>query len=336
MKTKNLILVILCSFIAVSFLWSDGVEQEEQGVYEYVLHRCDMEFEEASAALEEAIQFSNFELAAKFDQATPEGCALKTRVFILFDEEYAKDIIEINRLTGPFAVPDRINLFEDEKGIHVSIVNSININRTILMDDEMFNEISLSHKHKLRDLVHYVLTGDITNRQFGQFRSKGFIKKTMGIMAGGTFDEKLLNVVVAPGESLEQVVETLESELRMKDGKWGLGHIYSIVLADEGIAIIGTSSPAVESRSFSIVKAGGDKTRKKLACPGIAHAAAYPMEIVIEKKKSVYWIRIVNSMYRMKMYFEDAGKMAFAANMGMPGSIEKELTKKIERAFLEK
>jgi hypothetical protein len=30
-------------------------------------------------------------------------------------------------------------------------------------------------------------------------------------------------------------------------------------------------------------------------------------------------------MYRMKMYFEDAGKIAFAKNMGMPGSIERSI-----------
>jgi hypothetical protein len=38
-------------------------------------------------------------------------------------------------------------------------------------------------------------------------------------------------------------------------------------------------------------------------------------------------------MFRMKMYFEDAGKMAFAKNMGMPGSIEEELKQKVRSAF---
>jgi hypothetical protein len=38
-------------------------------------------------------------------------------------------------------------------------------------------------------------------------------------------------------------------------------------------------------------------------------------------------------MFRMKMYFENAGRMAFARNMGMPGSIEDELKDKI-RAVL--
>ena len=42
---------------------------------------------------------------------------------------------------------------------------------------------------------------------------------------------------------------------------------------------------------------------------------------------------LIDEMFRMKMYFEDAGKMKFAANMAMPGSIEDELRDLIEEAF---
>ena len=38
-------------------------------------------------------------------------------------------------------------------------------------------------------------------------------------------------------------------------------------------------------------------------------------------------------MYRMKMYFEDAGKWAFMKNMGMPGSIHDELAGQIKSAL---
>jgi hypothetical protein len=37
-------------------------------------------------------------------------------------------------------------------------------------------------------------------------------------------------------------------------------------------------------------------------------------------------VRFVDSMYRMKMFFEDAGKRAFMKNMGMPGSIADEVS----------
>jgi hypothetical protein len=38
-------------------------------------------------------------------------------------------------------------------------------------------------------------------------------------------------------------------------------------------------------------------------------------------------------MYRMKMYFEDAGKWAFMKNMGMPGSIADEISAQVRPAL---
>ena len=42
---------------------------------------------------------------------------------------------------------------------------------------------------------------------------------------------------------------------------------------------------------------------------------------------------MIDGMFRMKMYFEDAGKMKFAANMRMPGSIEDEIRDKVEESL---
>ena len=70
-----------------------------------------------------------------------------------------------------------------------------------------------------------------------------------------------------------------------------------------------------------------------MRCPGTAHAAAYPIEILFVQKQTVVWVRLLDTMYRMKMFFEDAGKMTFAKNMGMPGSIKKEIKNKIKQAF---
>ena len=44
-------------------------------------------------------------------------------------------------------------------------------------------------------------------------------------------------------------------------------------------------------------------------------------------------IKLIDEMFRMKMYFEDAGKMKFAANMRMPGSIENEIRDKVEESL---
>ena len=69
--------------------------------------------------------------------------------------------------------------------------------------------------------------------------------------------------------------------------------------------------------------------RDDLACPGIDHAPAFPIELVIAQEGDVVEVMLVDEMYRMKMFFEDAGKWAFMKNMGMPGSIEDEIKDKV-------
>jgi hypothetical protein len=93
---------------------------------------------------------------------------------------------------------------------------------------------------------------------------------------------------------------------------------------------MGTTGTPMDSKSFKIVKAGSDTSRKKFKCPGIAHAAAYPLEVVVRKTEEGVKVQMLNVMYRMKMYFEDAGKWAFMKNMGMPGSLHDEVKKQIQ------
>ena len=44
-------------------------------------------------------------------------------------------------------------------------------------------------------------------------------------------------------------------------------------------------------------------------------------------------IEMVDAMFRMKMYFEDAGKWAFMKNMTMPGSLAGEIKDRVEFAL---
>ena len=91
------------------------------------------------------------------------------------------------------------------------------------------------------------------------------------------------------------------------------------------MVILGVSGAAMESRAYQIVGAGSDDTRDGYRCPGLAYGPAFPVEVVVLRDSGAVRVTLVDEMYRMKLYFEDAGKMKFAANMGMPGSIEDEI-----------
>lgn len=56
-----------------------------------------------------------------------------------------------------------------------------------------------------------------------------------------------------------------------------------------------------------------------------AYAAAYPLELLVRNDQGTVRIQLVGAMFRMKMFFEDAGKWAFMKNIGMPGSMADEV-----------
>lgn len=333
MCNKNL-LVISIVIISVLFLsvFAGEKNNAEKGVYEFVSKKVTVPFDSAAAALEKVIVKSKFELLAKNSGPKMESCNYRSMVFVLYDKEYARRLLKINRKTGSFAAADRITLFEDEAGLHVSILNPANINRTVLMEDEKYNQMSEIHRHALRILINAAVSGEESHKQYGQIRDEGHIGRTFGVMAGGSFDGKIKDVLVTGDLTLAEIVEKLGGAFTGAKGEWKLQTIYTLTLPEEQTAIIGISSPIMERKSFQIVKAGSDDAREDYSCPGLAHAAAYPIEVVISAEEEMFKIQLVNVMFRMKMFFEDAGKWAFMKNMGMPGSIEDEIKGKIKSA----
>ncbi len=306
----------------------------EQGVYEYVVTGIPLSYDEALQKLRDAVEKSDFRLISLYPVTSPEGCHYRSTVLLVYHPIYAMKLLEINRKTAPFLIVDRINLFQDEKGLHVSIVNPLNVTRTILMDDQKYQEIADAHRQELRHLIQQALPGKATARQYGQIRKKGYIGRTMGVMAGGPFDEKIGEIFrVEAVSDFPATVQKIEQALQTPGPKWGLHRVFTLHLDRVECDIIGVSGATMESRSFEIVGAGADDSRKKYQCPGIDHAAAYPFELIVCRDGNAVSVRMVDMMYRMKMYFEDAGKWAFAKNMGMPGSLTDEVKNCLKKAF---
>ena len=167
--------------------------------------------------------------------------------------------------------------------------------------------------------------------QFGDRCARGYIGKTMGVLAGGPFDEKIEDVALVAGSELRTVADKLREGLKRTGPKWGMRLAYELELPEHDTMLLGSTGTPMDSQSFSIVKAGGDSSRRSLKCPGLAHAAPYPIEVVVAREGQAVRVRLVDVMYRMKLYFEDAGKWAFMTNLGMPGSIQDELKHRSRR-----
>jgi hypothetical protein len=225
-----------------------------------------------------------------------------------------------------------VNVFEDEKGVHVSVLNPRSILRTVLMDDQKHGALIESHLSALRALVSGAVGGAPGSQDYGQAREKGYIGKTMGVMAGGPFTEKVEDVAVMGGDDWKGTAERVRAALEKKGPKWGLHLAYSLEIPEAETVLLGSTGTPMDTKSFEIVGAGSDSSRDDLKCPGLAHAGAYPIEVAVAKEAGSVHVRVVDTMYRMKMYFEDAGKWAFMKNMGMPGSIQDEIAAQVRPA----
>ncbi len=181
------------------------------GVYQYVLHKAQGTPSEIAAAIAEAAPAAGFEVLGLVPVGSPEGCGYSAQVVALYQPEYAKKVVAANRRTGPFGIVDRVNVFEDENGVHVSVVNPRSILRTVLMDDKTHSALVEQHLADLRQLVIGAVEGETSEQDYGQMRKKGHIGRTMGVMAGGPFDRKVQEVSVVGGDDWKEAADRVEN-----------------------------------------------------------------------------------------------------------------------------
>ncbi len=306
---------------------------QDYGVYEYVVQKALGNFDSIAVQIGEAAPVNGFKLIAQKEMGAPEDCGYKARVFILFDSLYAAQLLRANPQTGAFAVTDRVNLFQDEAGTHLSVVNPHSVNRTVLMDDKKYEALSESHLQKLRAMLGGAVKGTENHKQYGEIRDEGYISRTMGVMAGGDFSGKIEIMQTVKKGSLQEVAEKLKKGLAAPGKEWGLHAIYALELPAVKTVVFGISGDKMEAKSYDIVGAGDDDSRDDYQCAGLAHAAAYPFKLVVTEENGTVNIKFVTSMFRMKIFFEDAGKWAFMKNMSMPGSLSDELEGMVKKSL---
>ena len=304
------------------------VAQGAQRVYVVLADSVPMSVAAASTAIAESLKGQGWTvLATHAVGADATRCSYAARVVVAKQNAHASALLA-KGVPGAFAVPVRVGVFEDERGVHVSMVNPLSLERTMVA--EVLLESSWrAWVENVAGLVVTATQGRRVNRAYGQSRDRGLIGKTMGVMAGGPFAGQLETITSVAGSTpadVGRLADGIWQRLQQPPkGKWQLHGIYRLDLDDQGVVILGVSGAAMERKAFAIVGAGDDDTRSAFKCPGIAYAAAFPLELVIHRDGGQVNADAIGAMFRMKMYFEDAGRMKFARNMGMPGSIADEL-----------
>ncbi|MCL5022023.1 MAG: hypothetical protein M1497_01405 [Nitrospirae bacterium] len=309
-------MVVFTLMVAVLF-FSSMVQAEDFGMFVKVMDKFQGTFEEAVKGAEQALARNGWQILASYDASVPEGCSHKAHTIVISSPTYGGKIMS-HGARSAFSLPLRVGIFTDENGISLSFVNPASLNRTVL-GDNVEKDLSVGTMRDLSALLASAGKGRVVNQQAGEVRSKGHV----GGMGGGAFTDKIEEVYKREdsGNALREITGKVREGITSNTNGWKL--VYTLDLGSD-VTVYGVNKAVTEAKAFRI--AGEKRESKVNSCPGVDHVSAFPIEVVVYKEKGMVRVMLLDEMYRMKVYFEDAGKWAFMKNMGMPGAIEREIT----------
>ncbi len=290
---------------------------EKYGSFVKVSESVEGTFDEVVKKSEEAIKKGGWDILASFPNAVPEGCSFRAHTIVLNSPDYAQKIMSHGPRSS-FALPLRVGIYEDDKGINIAFVNPASINRTVL-GDKVANELSVNTMNKLSEILASAANGNAVNKQIGQLRKKGKV----GGMGGGHFRD-MIEVIYKKedkGDTFQEITKKVKEGIESNKKEWKM--IYALELDNGNALLYGVNQSKMEAKAYKI--AGEKRESKENQCPGIDHTSSFPIEVAVYKEKGMVKVSILDGMYRMKVYFEDAGMWAFMKNMGMPGEIQEEI-----------
>lgn len=320
MRSKTFLFVCLLLFLLPSTLFA--AEAVEYGVYVKVVEKAKGSFDEVSGKVEAALKNAGWEILAADTTGVPEGCKFRSKVIVFSSPAYAKSIMATG-VKSAFVLPLRTGIYEDETGISVALLNPASINRTMIHETKL-QDLSLSTMNAIVDVVAKGVSGTVVKKQIGEIRKKGKV----GGMGGGDFLDKVEEVYATPDDSdvtFKKVAENVRSGILGNKKNWKL--IYTVDLSPYGAMIFGVTQAKMEARAFNI--AGEKRSSDSYKFPGLDHNSAFPIEVIVYKDGGKVRVVLLNEMYRMKVYFEDAGNWAFMKNMKMPGQIQDEIVEMV-------
>ncbi len=305
------------------------------GVFEEVVETT-AKFADVTAALEQAIGASSLKLLASWDLLVPEeGKDYKSKVFVLHDPTYTQEIGKFDGPHAPAAIL-RINVYMMPGGkVRVNIVNPETMVRVYCyqhgVDDASFKKLiglAADVKKKLEDLITANVKGTVLKQQSGPIREE---KELMPYVGDG--DAKVMvnfsdykaiyeQGLVKTFDKFEDVVKYTEEQLKNNKEGWKL-----IATLDVGRArYFGISKPSVEQVSAKIVGVALGASKDN-PVPGINHNGAYPIEVLVYPDGGKFKLAFPTQMWRMMLYYWDAGIGAFVQYQTLPGEFDASILK---------
>ena len=342
------------------------VSASDFGVYEKVVDKALASPEEIATAIADAIASSDFKLLNKMRMATPNlirkggsnHSDFQAYVVLATSTKFDSLLMSFgNRYAANWIL--RIGVYQDENGTHVSITNPETLTRIICndlknKDYQTVNEAAKQLKQNLRNIILSSVKGTKVSVQMPPIRSEKRIrkaKKDMIMMVGPMtfFKDKdqfplLKEVTIAENaaETFEKVLSEVEQNISQfspsekdanyhwtshpeNDLKWRVA--CKVKLEGSNAAVLGLTRNRTEAVSFHICGMKRDKDTNTV--PGIDHLTAYPIEVVVFEEDGKIKVGTAREMFRMDLFFWDAGKMAFMKYMNMPKMLDKSIKRAV-------
>ncbi len=349
MRTKIILIILSLSFFAFA-------KDEQHGMFMQTMKNIKGDYSKVCDQVKQVIQSNEFNLLAEREIATPDLtkkenedlCGYKGKIFIFTSDDYVKMLTSFGNkyLVASFI---RIGVYETNEGVQVIIADPETINRIVFndLDDEPYNKVvskTLPYKKKIIDALHSLNLGSNVEESREPKRDTDDLRdasKDMFMMVGDmTFfeDEDQFPIIFTQKndngiDGLEQLKQTMYANIKKftpvkddkeyrytknpdEDLKWKVvGEVYS---PDKKAALFGLTRNRTEAVSFDIVGKETDQNK----CPGIDHLTSYPIEVLAMINGDKITVQTPREMFRMDMFFWDAGMGAFMNHMSMPGILD--------------
>jgi len=347
--------------IMFAFVFLSTVLGSEHGIYVHIISNSNRNIDSVGRVLVKKVKEEGFTVYDYYNIGTPDivrkektdKCNLRAKVIVFSSPNYVKMLTSYGNkyLVAAFF---RIGIYETPSGVQVEIADPVTINMIVFNDlwdngkEKEYNEVvkkTKVFKKHIVNLIHECKLGKNIERPMEPIRDDEDLReasKDMFMMVGHltffTDEDQFPKIYSTQKEiSIESLIKKIKTNINLfvpnKDDidyrytaspnvlKWRIvGGVHS---PDSKAVLLGLTRPRTEGLSFDI--AGSSRENDKNLCPGIDHAAAYPVEVLVIQGKDGISVYTPREMLRMDMYFWDAGMGAFMNHMSMPGILDESI-----------
>jgi hypothetical protein len=306
---------------------------EEYGIYERILDASGS-FQDTTAALDKAIDASQFMLQGKRDLSYRDKTQ-QVRVYVLTSPAYMDAASEEPPDTISAQIL-RIGVYQYGPGkpTQIDIVNPVALAMVFYSGSRDYDKLiaaARSAEQQLRDMVAQVPGKPVqvqlepmrTEKTLNQFDGDGMAKM---MARWSNWKESQDTVFKTSPANFTKTVQAVESALRASkdegvDNSFGW-RMVSMIPVGSNAVYFGISNAYTENKCIRIDSDFRHRGKAPDApYPGVDHAPALPLEILVYNDGKETRVVQYGEMWRMQLYFWDAGYLAFAKNTLIPSVI---------------